>query len=234
MPKLLTRIFGIFLLFVLLTVGFIFFVKNEPLPQATPSEEADILANKMLVALGHEAYRNTRYLEWSYRNGNHQYLWDKTMGLVDVSWDETVVHLNLNSPDQSKVVKDENALDGDEKIELVKKALRYFNNDSFWLVGPFKVFDEGTTRSIVTTEDGKTRLLVTYTKGGDTPGDSYLWLLDDSGIPESFKMWVQILPLKGQEASWEGWHRMETGVLLPQLHRIGPLKLDMGTVKAYN
>ncbi len=234
MPKLLTRIFGIFLLFVLLTVGFIYFFKNEPLPQATPSEEADVLANKMLVALGYEAYKNTRYLEWSYRNGNHQYLWDKTMGVVVVSWDETVVNLNLNSTDQSKVVKDENTIDGDEKIELVRKALRYFNNDSFWLVGPFKVFDEGTTRAIVTTEDGKTRLLVTYTKGGDTPGDSYLWLLDESGIPESFKMWVQILPLKGQEASWEGWHRMETGVLLPQLHSIGPLKLDMGTVKAYN
>lgn len=201
---------------------------------ATPSEEADALATKMLVALGHEAYTNTRYLEWSYRNGNHQYLWDKTMGIVDVSWDETVVHLNLNSTEKSEVIKDGIAIDGDEKIELVKKALSYFNNDSFWLVGPFKVFDEGTRRAIVTTEEGKTRLLVTYTKGGDTPGDSYLWLLDASGIPESFKMWVQILPLKGQEASWEGWHRMETGVLLPQYHRIGPLKLDMGTVRAYN
>jgi hypothetical protein len=234
MPKLLTRIFGIFLLFVLLTVGFIYFFKNEPLPQATPSEEADALATKMLVALGHEAYTNTRYLEWSYRNGNHHYLWDKTMGIVDVSWDETVVHLNLNHTDKSKVIKDGNTMDGNEKIELVKKALSYFNNDSFWLVGPFKAFDEGTTRAIVTTEEGKTRLLVTYTQGGDTPGDSYLWLLDASGIPESFKMWVQILPLKGQEASWEGWHRTETGILLPQFHRIGPLKLDMGTVKAYN
>lgn len=201
---------------------------------ATPSEEADALANKMLDALGHEAYKNTRYLEWSYRNGNHLYRWDKTMGLVDVSWDETLVHLNLNNADLSKVIMDGNPIDGEMKIELVDKALRYFNNDSFWLVGPFKVYDEGTTRAIVTTEDGKTRLLVTYTIGGDTPGDSYLWLLDESGIPESFKMWVQILPLKGQEASWEGWQRMQTGVLLPQLHRIGPLKLDMGTVKAYN
>lgn len=234
MPKLLTKIFGIFLLFVLLSVGFIFFFKNDSLPQATPSKEADVLANKMLGALGNEAYKNTRYLEWSYRNGNHQYLWDKTMGLVDVSWDKTVVNLNLTSTDKSKVVKDGNTMVGDEKTDLVKKALSYFNNDSFWLVGPFKVFDEGTTRALVTTEDGKIRLLVTYTKGGDTPGDSYLWLLDESGIPESFKMWVQILPLKGQEASWEGWHRLETGVLLPQLHRIGPLKLDMGTVKAYN
>ena len=234
MPKLLIRIFGIFLLFVLLTIGFIYFIKNEPLPQATSSKAADVLANKMLVALGHEAYRDTRYLEWSYRNGNHHYVWDKTKGIVEVRWNETVVDLNLNRLERSKVVKDKNIIEGDEKIELAKKALRYFNNDSFWLVGPFKVFDEGTTRAIVITEDGKTRLLVTYTKGGDTPGDSYLWLLDESGIPESFKMWVQILPLKGQEASWEGWHRMETGVLLPQLHRIGPLKLDLGTVKAYN
>ncbi|NNJ88462.1 MAG: hypothetical protein HKP53_03600 [Eudoraea sp.] len=234
MPKLLTRIFGIFLLFVLLAVGFIYFFKNEPLPQASPSIEADVLANKMLVALGHEAYKNTRYLEWSFRNGDHHYRWDKTMGYVDVRWDENEVHLNLNNTDKSEAVQEGISMDGDEKTDLVKKALSYFNNDSFWLVGPFKVFDEGTTRAIVTTEDGKKRLLVTYTQGGDTPGDSYLWLLDESGIPESFKMWVQILPLKGQEASWEGWHQQETGVLLPQLHRIGPLKLDMGTVKAYN
>jgi len=234
MPKLLTRIFGIFLFFILLAVGFIFFFKNEPLPQAIPSKEADVLANKMLGALGYDAYKNTRYLEWSFRNGDHHYLWDKTMGFVDVSWDETVVNINLTTIDKSKVFQEGKSIDGVEKKDIVKKALNYFYNDSFWLVGPFKVFDEGTSRALVITKEGKERLLVTYTKGGDTPGDSYLWLLDESGIPESFKMWAQILPLKGQEASWEGWHSMETGVLLPQLHRIGPLKLDMGTVKAYN
>ena len=30
--------------------------------------------------------------------------------------------------------------------------------------------------------------MVTYTKGGTTPGDTYVWLFDEKGNPKSFKM----------------------------------------------
>jgi hypothetical protein len=86
---------------------------------------------------------------------------------------------------------------------------------------------------LVPQENGSTRLLVTYTTGGDTPGDSYLWELNEKGLPVSFRMWVQIVPLNGFEASWEGWHTTESGALLPQSHKVGPFTLDLGTVRAW-
>ena len=83
---------------------------------------------------------------------------------------------------------------------LIEKAVKYFNNDSFWLLAPYKIFDKGTKRSLVTLDDGHEGLLVTYTTGGTTPGDSYLWHLDSTGKPVSFQMWVSSLPIDGLEA----------------------------------
>ena len=122
----------------------------------------------------------------------------------------------------------------DEKEKLVDKALKNFNNDSFWLVAPYKVFDSGTERSIVTLEDGTEALLVTYTSGGTTPGDSYLWLLNENAFPRAFKMWVKIIPVGGLEASWDDWVITQSGAFLPKSHTLGPVNLSMGNVKAYN
>jgi hypothetical protein len=109
-----------------------------------------------------------------------------------------------------------------------------FNNDSFWLVAPYKVFDQGTTRQLVALEGGRDALLVTYSSGGTTPGDSYLWILGDDGLPASYKMWVKIIPIGGLEATWANWQRMESGIMLPTSHQVGPLTLEMGEVRAFN
>ena len=76
--------------------------------------------------------------------------------------------------------------------------------------------------------------MVTYTRGGSTPGDSYLWKLQPNGFPESFKMWVQIIPIGGLEATWDDWQLVESGAFLPKSHQLGPLTIDMGAVKGYN
>ena len=109
-----------------------------------------------------------------------------------------------------------------------------FNNDSFWLVAPYKIFDEGTERSLVSLEDGSQALLVTYTSGGSTPGDSYLWLLNENEIPYAYKMWVKIIPVGGVEASWDHWTKMESGAYLPKSHKMGPITLSMGDVRGFN
>jgi hypothetical protein len=115
--------------------------------------------------------------------------------------------------------------------ELIEKAITFFNNDSFWLVAPYKVFDEGTQRSLVTTKYGEQALLVTYTTGGSTPGDSYLWLLKDNGKPKSFRMWVDILPIGGLEASWSNWTKTESGAQLPTFHKMLLFGLEIDNIK---
>ncbi len=221
-------------LLLLVVLGTLFAIMHESRPHGIVGTEADALANKMLTALNYEAYKNTRFLEWSFANDRHHYMWDKEQHQVTVRWEDYTVNLHLKDTNLGEVLESGKTIDGSERVKILKKARKYFNNDSFWLVAPYKVYDPGTQRSLVTLDDGTQGLLVTYATGGDTPGDSYLWLLNGEGIPQSFKMWVNIIPIGGLEASWEGWQLTESGAWLPTIHKLGPISLGLGTVKGYN
>ncbi|WP_445381889.1 hypothetical protein [Robiginitalea sp. IMCC43444] len=227
------KIFGWTALTILLLSLATYLIFNEQLPEGEPSQKADTLARRMLKAVNHEAYRNTRFLEWTF-SGVHHYRWDKTKGTVAVEWGENKVLLHLNQPGASEVYIAGELKEGSERTELVEKATDYFNNDSFWLVAPHKVFDPGTERRLVRLENGEEGLMVTYTSGGSTPGDSYLWLLDENGLPRAFKMWVGILPIGGIEASWDDWLTTESGTLLPRSHKVWFVEIEMGNVRGWN
>lgn len=203
----------------LLFYGFLYLKFNEPLPQGTEGEGADTVARTMLDALNHDAYNATDVIRWNYDN-RHSYTWYKSENRCEVFWSHIKVDLDLNHKQKSKVYVAEQIYEGVEKKDYVNRALKFFNNDSFWVVAPYKVFDAGVTRKLVTTEDGNDALLVTYTKGGSTPGDSYLWHFEPDGRPKSFQMWVDILPIDGLEASWADWTTTTTGAILPTSHKL--------------
>ena len=209
--------------------GVLYYLYNEPLPTGESGPEADALAYRMLDALNYKNYNNTNVLEWSFR-GDHHYKWDRRKEIVSVSWDDITVHLDLITPSSSKATINNSSASYDKTMDLIEKAQSYFNNDSFWLVAPFKVFDHGTERYLVDLKDGSEALLVTYTQGGDTPGDSYMWIIEPSGKPKSFKLWTKIIPIGGVEATWQDWTKTESGVFLPTLHKLGPLSISMGEV----
>ncbi|NKI32412.1 hypothetical protein [Croceivirga thetidis] len=220
---------------ILILLGIVLaWIKSEPLPAGENGQAANEHAEKMLKAMNSEAYAQTRYLEWSFRGGKNHYRWDKKLGICHIRWEDYKVVLNLNNLEKSEATKAHQPLEPDKKMEVVEKALEYFNNDSFWLVAPYKVFDKGTERSLVELENGEKGLLVTYQEGGSTPGDSYLWLLNDNGFPNSFKMWVGVIPIGGVEASWDNWLVTESGAFLPKTHQFGPMEFDMGNVRGYN
>lgn len=214
----------------LLFFGFLYFKYNEDLPTGIQGEQADALAHKMLDALDYEAYKTTNYIEWTYKKRRH-YEWDKKNNTCNVFWKENKVVLDLNNLSKSKVYIHSFKNESDMAKELIEKATSYFFNDSFWLVAPYKVFDDGVERRLVITEDKKEALLVSYTSGGITPGDSYLWLLEDNGKPKSFKMWTSILPIGGLEASWSNWVTTESGAQLPNFHKLLFLGLEFDDVK---
>lgn len=225
------RIIG-FLILLLIIAGITFyFVTNKELPEGTKGKAADELATKMLNALEHEAFENTEIIEWTFR-GNIHYKWLKKQGIVHVNWGNNKVILNTKTPEQSEAFIDDIKVNG---TELIEKAEGYFNNDSFWMVAPYKVFDNGTERSIVN-QNGKDALLVTYTSGGSTPGDSYLWTLDENGFPESFQMWVDIFPIGGVSASWDKMKQTKSGMYLPKTHQLSlfNFEIPIENEKAYN
>ncbi len=214
----------------LLFFGYLYFKYDEPIPVGVEGPKADALANKMLNALNYEAYQNTNYLEWTFKKRRH-YEWDKEKNTCAVFWKENKVVLDLTDYTKSEVFIHNFRSENDMVADLRDKAIGYFENDSFWLVAPYKVFDKGTKRAIVKTENNKEALLVTYTSGGSTPGDSYLWHLDDNGMPTHFQMWVDILPIDGLSATWSDWTTTESGAQLPTFHKFLFFGLELDGVK---
>ena len=229
--KKLFKFIGIILLLLIVAGGIYYFANNEPLPEGKKGKEADALAIKMFNAINHQAFENTEILKWSFRN-KHFYTWHKQENIVHISWANYKVTLNTKDFEKSELY-----IDGklSKNNELIKQAQNYFNNDSFWLIAPFKIFDKGTERSIVK-HNNKDALLITYKSGGSTPGDSYLWILDENYFPISYKMWTSIIPIGGVSATWSDWKNTEAGIKLPTKHKLSlfGMELNMGEVKAYN
>lgn len=223
--RILTLVFLGFVLFL-----FVFYlIKNETLPEGEAGSEADELAMNMLESLNHDAWEATSEISWTFK-GIHQYEWNKAEGLVTVMWDEHQVI--LNPADKSGIVQNGQNYSSTESQELIDTAWNYFNNDSFWLCAPYKVFDPGTERSLVTLKDGREGLKVTYKSGGSTPGDSYVWVLGENYIPTSVKMWVSILPLGGMEFTWENYKTLENGAMIAQDHFLyGSVKIDISKLE---
>ena len=222
-----------FFLFIVLLFGLTLFAlytyHNKELPQGKQGPAADRLAEKMLDALNHDAYEKLNYIEWTFssRGRGRHFKWQKTQGLCSVEWDSVSVNLNLNALNKSSVLVNQRSYNGELKKKYISDAEAKFNNDSFWLVAPYKLFDKGVERRLVQQESGENALLVTYKSGGTTPGDSYLWLLDRTYKPKAFQMWVSIIPIGGLEASWEKWVENTSGAFFPQQHQLLFLDLDI-------
>lgn len=223
---------GIFLLVIIAILTVLFFIYNEQKPVSQKGPEADELAQKMLQAIDKPAWDSTVYVQWTFK-GMHDFLWDKKRHFVKVNWGEQEVLLDTKKV-SGKAYKNGKELEGEQANKLVQQAWSFFCNDSFWLNAPAKAFDPGTERSIVTLEDGSKGLMVSYTSGGVTPGDAYLWILDENGQPKSWKMWVKIIPVGGMAFSWEKWESLSTGAKIATFHTSKVLDLDISNLKAAN
>jgi len=214
----------------LLLLTILYFVFNDNEPVGERGAKADAMANKILKAINKEAWDSTAYVSWTFTT--QDYVWDKKRHLVEVKWKNNRVLLNPNEI-SGIAFSNGKMIEKNEGDKLVKKAWSLFCNDSFWLNAPSKVYDPGTKRSIVDI-DGKKGLKVSYVSGGVTPGDSYVWFIDDNGLPTSYKMWVKIIPVGGLEFSWEDWIELGTGAKISTTHKNKAAALKLENVKAGN
>lgn len=211
----------------LLVIGFL--VVNEPRPIGVEGTAAEELAMKMQEAINQEAWNNTGAIVWNF-DERRDLVWDKDRHFVKVSWDNYEVYLNIDEM-QGTVYRDGVKLKEEEQQIKLLKAWEIWVNDSFWLNPVSKIYDPGTSRSLVNLSDGGDGLLVEYGKGGATPGDAYLWEVDDQGMPIKWQMWVSIIPIGGLDATWEGWIETKTGVKISTLHKIGKRTLRLHNVR---
>lgn len=233
LKKIAKRLFKILaVIIVLLLVAYmgLYLAYNRPLPEGKMGTEADALAEQMLEAVNKEAWDTTNIIQWSFIDMHH-FIWDKKRHLVQVEWNDYKVLLNPNTMD-GKIY-----FDGAEQMDdarIFETAYSHFINDAFWMNGFVQIHNGNPEHRIVEMEDGSKGLLITYTSGGVTPGDSYLWIFDANGLPKAWRMWVGILPIGGIEVSWEDWKTLPTGAKLAQNHNMGTwFNVAISNIEAY-
>jgi hypothetical protein len=177
MKKIFKIIGSIILVLTIALVAFLYF-SSTPLPEGQQGIKAEALTDKIQAAINQKAWDTTAAVSFTFR-GNHHYLWDKKRNLVQVEWDGKKVLYNTQTV-EGVAYENDKKLTESQKTDAIKKGNDHFNNDSFWLIAPFKLRDDGTTRSIVM-QDNQEALMITYASGGSTPGDSYVWLCQKRG-----------------------------------------------------
>jgi hypothetical protein len=199
----------------LAAVGLAFLCSCAAIPSGTAGPEADALARQIEANVRRDRWEQTGAVAFQFRD-NHAHLWDRTRGMHYVKSGELEVWLDLW--DRGGVVKKGGAVvEGEAATDALADAWAWFCNDTFWLNPLVKLFDDGSTRELVRL-DGARALKVTYGAGGVTPGDTYLWLVDEGGAPRAVRMWVAVLPVKGLEFSWDGWIELQTGARIATAH----------------
>jgi len=186
--------------------------QDQPRPSGDEGQDAEDLAAEMEDAVDIVGWARTGAVRWTF-NGANEHLWDRQRGLVRVRWDDVEVLLHEGGQ-SGRAYRNGAEVTGREGFELRVRGNAAWVNDSFWLNPVAKIHDSGVTRSIV----GDDQLLVEYSSGGLTPGDAYLWSVDDDGLPTHWQLWVSILPIGGVEVSWDDWVRLETGARISTSH----------------
>ena len=223
---------GVSLLFLLLAIFSLGWYLHEPKPEGHSPALADELAQKMLEAVHYEAWDSLPYIHWKAITGM-EYIWMKAQNTVQVNFNDGTKVLLETTTQKGKVFQQVNQLTGKEADSYLQKAWQMFCNDSFWLNPLVKAFDPGTKRTMVQLADGRQGLMVSYHSGGVTPGDSYVWILNEQNLPISCKMWVSIIPIGGVEFSWENWVSLPGGAKISKDHTVyGRLLQTISYVKA--
>lgn len=207
------------ILFVALFSG-LYFTLSSSIPNGESGRKAEELTDNMLSSLNYDAYQKLNSISWTFRE-KHHYRWDKRENSVSATFDRASVKLNFGTG-KHEVIASSNA----NQDSLIQMAISYFYNDSFWLVAPFKIRDKGTTRKFVETDDGP-GILVSYSSGGVTPGDSYLWVLDENYRPKYWRLWTSNVPIPGLKFKWTSWKQYK-GVWFATDHPgAEPLAIDI-------
>ena len=160
----------------------------------TPETAADSLALRVYEAHGGDAWEQAPYLRFDFGVAQGEavdvvarHLWDRENGQYRVEWDNNgtrwVAILDLHSaedPPDGRVFEDGEPVVGEAAQEPLGQAYQRYINDTYWLLAPLKVLDDGVRRSIdaeASTEE-QAVLHLSFGEVGLTPGDEY-WLYID-------------------------------------------------------
>ncbi len=182
----------------------------------------------MRTAVRADAWAATGAVRWRFA-GTNDHLWDRARSYARVRWDDHRVLLDLTTR-RGRAWTDGAEVHGEDADGRVDEAHAKWVNDAFWLNPVVKVNDAGVTRARVV-EDGVEGLRVTYSSGGRTPGDTYLWWVGPDATPTRWQMWTSNIPIDGAKATWEGWIELATGARVSTVHETAVFTLRLTDVE---
>lgn len=150
-------------------------------------EKAKALAQKVLHNMGgQQGWDDTRFLAWTF---NNQYqIWDKHQNRYRWEKDSIVAIIDTQTKDGKVYIGGKELQNQEEKQKLLERAYALWINNSYWLVMPFKLQDQGVNLKYA--GEGKALdgtdadlLEMTFEEVGLTPQNKYhLWVDKESGL----------------------------------------------------
>jgi hypothetical protein len=146
---------------------------------------AIVLADSIMKAMGgRKNWDATRFISWNFF-GRRTLTWDKSLGRarIVIPKDSIIFLVDLKTG-TGRMQQGRNELTEPDSLQkMMKKAVSIWINDSYWLVMPFKLKDDGVTLKVadddsVVDDRTHTILQLTFANVGDTPQNKY-WLAVD-------------------------------------------------------
>jgi len=146
----------------------------------TGDDTSIALADNVMEANGGAAAWNaTRYIQWNFF-GSRKHIWDKKTNdlIIESLKDKYLIKLNLANNEGSVLYNGIQHTEPDSLAKYIEKGKQMWNNDSYWLLLPYKLRDPGVDlkylgKGTFEDRDDIDKIEMTYTAVGDTPNNKY-------------------------------------------------------------
>jgi hypothetical protein len=153
---------------------------SEGFDLANSDPAAVELADSIMVAMGGwENWDNTRFISWN-SSGIRNVIWDKKEGRARIESlkDSTTYLIDLKTLAGKVYIGGQAVTRSDSLKNMLKRAKSLWSSDSYWLVMPFKLKDNGVTLKYLGEDTLKNGdrcnvLQITYNDDSDMPRSKY-------------------------------------------------------------
>ena len=147
--------------------------------------KAIAIADSVMQAMGgRKNWDDTKIIQWNFF-GNRMHTWNKETGRdrIVMADSSMIIDFNIESKEGKVIKNGEEMTRADSVQKYINQGYEMWANDSYWLLMPYKMKDDGVTLKYVgidTTEAGAPayKLKLTFDKVGVTPENMYYVYVD--------------------------------------------------------
>ena len=147
------------------------------------------IADRVMLAMGgRKNWDQTRFLTWNFFGGR-THTWDRYEGRdsIFIHKDSTIIDVNINTLEGRLFMGGEEITNADSLSKYLQWGKEAWINDSYWLVMPFKLKDNGVTLKYLGEEEDPDGaychvLELTFESVGVTPQNKYEVMVDTSSM----------------------------------------------------